>query len=104
MIKKLLQKGKERLKAFTERLKKPLVRFSKRTVLPGFEGLPLYDVAIFFMRSIRNISLYLRASSISFDFVMAVPATLLFFFSLIPQLPIPDLHDTVLETLRSGLP
>ena len=104
MLKKLLQKGKERINNLTERLKRPLVRIFKRTYLPGFEGLPLYDVAVFFMRSLRNSSLYLRASSISFDFVMAVPATLLFFFSLIPQLPIPDLHDTVMETLRSGLP
>ena len=56
-------------------------------VLPGFKGLPLYDVVCFFYQRIRNIGLNQRANSISFNLIQALPAALLFLFSLVPYLP-----------------
>lgn len=64
-----------------------LVMKSKTIVLPGFQGLPLYDVAVFFVKQVRKVGLNERAAAISFNLIMALPAALLFLFSLIPYFP-----------------
>ncbi len=64
-----------------------LVTKSKHCCLPGFSGLPLYDVIVFFRRQIKTHGLAERASAISYNFIMALPPSLLFLFSLIPNLP-----------------
>lgn len=60
---------------------------SKRWYLPGFEGLPLYDVIRFFYRQVKTVGLNERASAIAFNFIMAIPPSFLFLFTLIPNLP-----------------
>ncbi len=69
----------------------PLLRWfnkkTKRWILPGFEGVPLYDVMQFFWRQLRMSSLTERASAISYNFIMSIPPTCLFLFTLIPNLP-----------------
>lgn len=55
--------------------------------LPGFEGVPLYDVIKFFVRQVRTIGLTERASAIAYNFIMAIPPSFLFLFTLIPNLP-----------------
>ena len=64
-----------------------LLRKSRYWHLWGFEGLPLYDVIQFFRRQVRQQSLVERASAISYNFIMALPPSLLFLFTLIPNLP-----------------
>lgn len=61
---------------------------SKKTYLPGFHGLSLYEVWNPFLRQLRRTSLVERASGISFNIVMAIPPTLIFIFTLIPYLPV----------------
>jgi membrane protein len=63
---------------------------SKRWVIPGFRGIPVYDVVIFFFKQINKVGLNERAAAISFDLIMALPAGILFLFSLIPLFPKPD--------------
>ena len=65
-----------------------LVGWSKRLRLPGFHGIPLYDVVKFFFEQVRKVGMVERASAISFNIVMAIPPTLVFLFTLIPYLPI----------------
>jgi membrane protein len=60
---------------------------SKHWYLPGFEGVPLYDVIRFFYRQIKTHGLFERASAISYNMIMAIPPSLLFIFTLIPNLP-----------------
>ncbi len=60
---------------------------TKHLRLPGFEGVPLYDVIRFFYRQIKTHGLTERASAISYNFIMAIPPSLLFLFTLIPNLP-----------------
>ena len=64
-----------------------LIRISKTLVIPGFQGLPCYDVVRFFFRQINKVGLNERAAAISFNLIMALPAALLFLFSLIPYFP-----------------
>ncbi len=61
---------------------------SKRKTLPGLQGLPVYDVWKFFFRQVKNVGLNERAATISFNMVMAIPATAIFLFTLLPYLPI----------------
>ncbi len=64
-----------------------LIRKSKVLYIPGFEGIPLYDVVLFFIKQVNKIGLNERAAAIAFNLVMALPATLLFLFSIIPYFP-----------------
>jgi membrane protein len=60
---------------------------SKHWYLPGFEGVPLYDVIRFFYRQTKTVGLTERASAIAYNFIMAIPPSFLFLFTLIPNLP-----------------
>jgi membrane protein len=63
---------------------------SKQIILPGFAGVPLYDVIVFFMKQIKKVGLNERASAISFNFIMALPPTFIAILTLVPYLPIYD--------------
>jgi len=65
-----------------------VVNKSKRTSLPGFRGIPLYDVVMFFIGQVKTVGMTERASAIAFNFVMAIPPAIIFLFTLIPFLPI----------------
>lgn len=64
-----------------------LTEKSKKIILPRFEGVPLYDVIMFFKEQVRRVGLTERASAVSYNFIMSIPPSCLFLFSLIPQLP-----------------
>jgi membrane protein len=64
-----------------------VLRKTKHLHLPGFEGVPLYDVLKFFYRQLKTVGLTERASAVSYNFIMAIPPSFLFLFTLIPHLP-----------------
>lgn len=64
-----------------------LLRRTKKLILPGFEGVALYDVIRFFYQQVKTVGLTERASAISYNFIMAIPPSFLFLFTLIPNLP-----------------
>ncbi|MBX2930441.1 MAG: YihY/virulence factor BrkB family protein [Chitinophagaceae bacterium] len=64
-----------------------IIQKSKRIKLPGFNGLPLYDVIVFFITQINKVGLNERAAAISFNFIMAIPAACIFIFTLVPYIP-----------------
>ena len=65
-----------------------LIRQSQKIHLPGFQGIPLYDVLKFFFQQIRKVGITERAAAISFNCVMAIPPIIIFLCTLIPYLPI----------------
>lgn len=67
---------------------KRIVNKSKTTSLPGFRGIPLFDVVNFFIGQVRTVGMTERASAISFNLVMAIPPAIIFLFTLLPFLPI----------------
>ena len=75
-----------------------IITRSKQLILPGFQGLPLYDVVLFLMRQIKKEGLNIRAAAISFNLLMAIPPFLIFLFTLVPYLP--GQQDFVRELLR----
>ena len=81
-----------------------LLMLSKKIILPGFAGLPLYNVADFFIKAIRNGSITMRASSIAFKFFLAIFPAMIFLFSLIPYIPIDNFQEILLDQLRQFMP
>ena len=85
-----------------------LLSKSKNWYLPGFEGLALYDVIQFFRRQVKQQGLSERAAAIAYNFIMALPPSLLFLFTLIPNLPFIskksmryELHKLILDIIPS---
>jgi len=62
-------------------------RKTKRIYIPGFQQVNLYQVGKFLVKQLNTLGLYDRASAISFNLVMALPAGFLFLFSIIPYFP-----------------
>lgn len=86
------------------RLFRILYILARKLTLPGFEKMPIYDVVEFFIHGIRKSSLLSRANSLSFTFTLAVFPTILFFFTLIPYIPVDGLQDSILNTLANVMP
>jgi membrane protein len=80
------------------------LRQSRRIIVPGMDGLPLYDVAVFFIRGLRMGAINMRASSLSFSFFLALFPGVIFFFTLLPYIPIHDLNEQVMALLATLLP
>jgi membrane protein len=78
---------------------------SKTMILPGFHGLCLYDVIIFFFNQVHKLGLRDRASAIAFNFIMAIPAAAIFLFTLIPYFPIArNMQDELFKFIQDVLP
>jgi membrane protein len=80
------------------------ILLTKKVSLPGFDGVPIYDVVTFFGREIMKDVITDRAAAISFSFFLAIFPAIIFVFTLIPYIPITDLQVTLLETINGVLP
>ncbi len=89
-------------------LKIPLIaglnNFAKTITLPGFQGISLHNIVAFFFKEIARDTISIRASSISFSFLLAIFPTVIFLFTLIPYIPIEDLELKMLTFLENVLP
>ena len=77
---------------------------SKKIILPGFDGLPIYYVAKFFFKGLIEGALELKASSMAFKFFLAIFPTIIFLLTLIPYIPIENFRAELLEILDEVLP
>jgi membrane protein len=89
-----------KIKGFSERTKNK----AKRVSLPGFYGVPLYEVIKFFIEGIKNGALTTRASSVAFNFVLAMFPAIIFLFTLIPYIPINNFQTEILLVFENILP
>lgn len=81
-----------------------LIDLSKKIILPGFDRLPVYDVALFFFRGIQKGALTMRASALAFNFFLAIFPAIIFLFTLIPYLPIENFREELFSRLQLILP
>jgi membrane protein len=77
---------------------------AKKISLPFFEGVPLYDVALFFWHSIEKGAITTRASAIAFSFFIAFFPFLIFLFTLIPYIPIQNFQVELLTLIEDVVP
>ena len=61
---------------------------TRKIILPGFQGLSLFEVFSFFSNQVKKVGLIDRARSIAFSFLIAMPAATIFICTLVPYLPI----------------
>ena len=80
------------------------LRLSKVIVFPGFDKLPVYYVAKFFLKGIQKGLIPTKASSMAFKFFMALFPTIIFLLTLIPHIPIDNFQAELLEILKDLLP
>ncbi len=81
-----------------------IIKGSKRLVLPGFNGIPLFDVAIFFFRGLQQGYITSRAAAISYSIFLAIFPFLIFLFSIIPFIPIDNFQQTLLALIEEFMP
>ena len=81
-----------------------IVKFSRKLVIPGFDGMPLYDVAVFFVKGLRKGAISMRAAAFSYNFFLALFPAIIFFFTIIPYIPIAGFQDGLLEFMQNFIP
>jgi membrane protein len=81
-----------------------LIDRAQKISLPFFDGVPLYDVAVFFWRSIVDGSITTRASAIAFSFFIAFFPGVLFIFTLIPYIPIENFQNELFMIIQEVVP
>jgi len=77
---------------------------TKKIVIPGFEGLNLYEVSMFFYKGIVEGALTTRASSLAFNFFLAFFPSIIVLFTLIPFVPIEGFHDQLFQLILDVMP
>jgi membrane protein len=66
--------------------------------------MPVYDVAAFFIRGIQKGAISMRAAAFSYNFFLALFPTIIFFFTIIPYIPITGFQDNLLGLLQNFIP
>ncbi|MBI3134840.1 MAG: YihY/virulence factor BrkB family protein [Bacteroidetes bacterium] len=80
------------------------IHVSRRIVLPGFEGLSLWEVIFFFAWSLRKGLITQRAASLSFNFFLAMIPFGLLLVILSAYLPFYDIEQDIVPILASFIP
>jgi len=78
--------------------------WSRKIIIPGFDGMPLYDVLVFFIKGMQKGYIALRASSIAYSFFLSLFPAILFFFTLIPYIPIDNFQDALFDLMKQIIP
>lgn len=76
----------------------------KKITLPGFQQVPVYDVFWYFVKGMHHGGLNLRASSISFNFLLALGPALIFILTIIPYIPVRSLQPELINMFRQAMP
>jgi len=81
-----------------------LKKIAQKIVFPGFEGLSLYKVSIFFYKGLLEGALTTRASSLAFNFFLAFFPSIIVLFTLIPFVPINGFQDQLFQLIMDIMP
>ena len=90
--------------AQTNGIRERIGKLMETVRIPFIEGMNLRSILRFFYEAIWEGSISARASSIAYSFFLAIFPGILFFFTLIPYFPIPNLQTEVFRLLRDVLP
>lgn len=95
----------EELKSFVfKRIMYPMMGMARKVNYPGEENISLLDIGSFFIVGLQKGDIQARARSISFDFFLAIFPSIIFFFTLIPYIPVEGFQDRMLLLLQEVLP
>jgi membrane protein len=77
---------------------------SKKIILPGFEGMSLYEGGKFTYEAFFRSDVTTKSAAISFRFFIALFPTIILLLSLIPYVPIENFQDNLLSSIFILLP
>lgn len=87
-----------------------LIHWSKRWKPPGFQGITLYDVFRYIFKNFDLPYLTESAAAISYNFILSIPPTFLFLFTIVPNLPFlnkanirVELHSLIRDVIPSSV-
>jgi len=83
---------------------KKLIQFSKDNTLWGLRGMSIYNVLEFFLHSIIKGAIAVRASAVAFNFFLGIFPAIIFFFTLIPYIPIDNFQVELLKLIKDITP
>jgi len=78
--------------------------FLRKLIIPGFDGMPVYDVAAFFIKGLQKGAISMRAAAFSYNFFLALFPAIIFFFTMIPYIPIVGFQDNLLYLMQDFIP
>lgn len=79
-------------------------KFLRRLIIPGFDGMPVYDVASFFITGLQKGAISMRAAAFSYNLFLALFPAIIFFFTIIPYIPIAGFQDNLLNLMEDFIP
>lgn len=79
-------------------------RYLKIVTFPGFEKVPAYYVLKFFIKGLTKGSINTRASSIAFNFTLAIGPAIIFLLTLVPYLSINSTEEGLLKFISDIMP
>ncbi|MFA9391396.1 MAG: YihY/virulence factor BrkB family protein [Prolixibacteraceae bacterium] len=82
----------------------PYIEYAKRVSIPGFDKVPLYNVALFFFKGVKDGAINRRASSVAFSLILALFPAIIFMFTMIPLIPIENFQTELLMLIESIVP
>ncbi len=89
------------------------IQWTKEKSLPGFFGVPIYDVVVFVVNEAQRDDLFTRANSIAFSFFLSLFPSILTIFTLVPffldalEIWVPEVSDfniTLYEEIQQIMP
>ena len=81
-----------------------VIAVSRKVVLPGFDGLPLYDVGTYYIKGLFKGAIVTRASAVSFKVFLALLPFTLMLLSLLPYIPIENFQGELMTEFKEMLP
>ena len=89
---------------FLKRIWFAIKNLLQKIIIPGFDGVSLYEILRFFVKGIMKGAITMRGASVAFNFFLALFPTIIFIFTIIPYLPIANFDETVFALLKDVLP
>lgn len=100
-----------KIKALLDTINKKILRFvlklrqiSKNIKPIGFFGLSLWDVGYQFYKGVSQGAIGIRSSAIAFKFFLAIFPAIIFFFTLIPYIPIENFQENLMMLIGTIVP
>jgi membrane protein len=81
-----------------------LARFYFNIKIPFLKKIPLYRIVSFYIKGTQDHSISDRAAAVAFNLLLSLFPALIFLFTLIPYIPIPDLEIEVLTFMQDVVP
>ncbi len=103
-VKHLMDKIKRILRILRVTFVRKVIHISRKIIVPGFEGVSLWEILFFFVWSVRHGFLSTRASSLAFHFFLAMIPLGLVLVIITAYIPYFDLEEDVLPVFSSFIP